>query len=53
MLLTKLAGVPAREIARTLGLSEAIVDHRFRDALARLKTRLSPKSTRTKGGRRG
>ncbi len=53
VLLAKLAGVPAREIAQTLGLSEAVVDHRFRDALARLKTRLSPKSTRTKGGRRG
>jgi RNA polymerase sigma factor (sigma-70 family) len=53
VLLAKLAGVPAREIAETLGLSEAIVDHRFRDALARLKTRLAPKPALAKGGRRG
>lgn len=53
VLLAKLAGVPAREIASTLGLSEAVVDHRFRDALARLKSRLAPKPRGRKGGLRG
>jgi DNA-directed RNA polymerase specialized sigma24 family protein len=48
VLLAKLAGIPAREIAAALGISESLVDHRFRDALARLKARLAPK-----GGRRG
>ena len=40
VLTAKLAGVPAREIARTLGLTEATVDHRFRDAIARIRERL-------------
>jgi len=38
----KLAGIPAREIARSLAISEAVVDHRFRSAIARLKRRLEP-----------
>ncbi|MFQ5788930.1 MAG: RNA polymerase sigma factor [Acidobacteriota bacterium] len=37
VLLAKLAGVPAREIARALGVTEAMVDHRYRSALARLR----------------
>jgi RNA polymerase sigma-70 factor (ECF subfamily) len=49
VLLAKLAGVPAREIARALGVSESVVDHRFRGALARLRARLLPKA----GARRG
>jgi DNA-directed RNA polymerase specialized sigma24 family protein len=54
VLLAKLAGVPAREIARTLGLSEPVVDHRFRDAVARLRQRLAPKRSGKKGsGSRG
>lgn len=48
VLLAKLAGVPAREIARTLQMSEPAVDHRFRDALARLQKRLQ--APRQKGG---
>jgi RNA polymerase sigma factor (sigma-70 family) len=48
VLLPKLAGVPAREIAQTLGISEPVVDHRFRNALARIKKELTPK-----GGKRG
>lgn len=48
VLLPKLAGVPAREIAVTLRISEAVVDHRFRNALARVRKRLAPK-----GGKRG
>ncbi len=44
VLLAKLAGVPAREIARTLGVSESVVDHRFRGGLARLRSRLLPKA---------
>src|SRR5262249_54541664 len=43
VLLAKLAGVPAREIARTLGLSESAVDHRFRGGLIRLRARLRPR----------
>lgn len=37
VLLAKLAGVPAREIAGTLGVTESVVDHRFRNALARVR----------------
>ena len=33
----KLAGVPAKEIARTLGISEPAVDHRYRNALAQIR----------------
>jgi DNA-directed RNA polymerase specialized sigma24 family protein len=40
VLLAKLAGVRAREIARTLGVTEAVVDHRYRDAMVRLRRRL-------------
>lgn len=40
VMLAKLAGVPAREIARTLAVSEAMVDHRFRNAVARLQKQL-------------
>jgi DNA-directed RNA polymerase specialized sigma24 family protein len=40
VLLAKLAEVPAREIARSLGVSEAIVDHRFRNAIARVRRAL-------------
>ena len=43
VLLPKLAGVPAREIARTLGVTEPMVDHRFRNALARIKAGLAPR----------
>jgi DNA-directed RNA polymerase specialized sigma24 family protein len=48
VLLPKLAGVPAREIARTLAISEPVVDHRFRNALARIR-----KAMTSKGGKRG
>ncbi len=46
VLLAKLAGVPAREIARTLGVTESVVDHRFRGGLARLRARLAPPRAR-------
>ena len=42
VLTAKLAGVPAREIARTLRLTEAAVDHRFRRAVARIREALAP-----------
>jgi len=42
----KLAGVPAREIARTMDVTEATVDHRFRGAIARVKAQLRPRSRR-------
>jgi len=50
VLLAKLAGVPAREIAKTLQITEPVVDHRFRSAIARVKQRLKP---RRKGGAHG
>jgi DNA-directed RNA polymerase specialized sigma24 family protein len=43
VLLAKLAGVPAREIARALGVTESVVDHKFRRGLGRLRARLGPK----------
>jgi RNA polymerase sigma factor (sigma-70 family) len=46
VLLAKLAGVPAREIARTLDTTEPAVDHRFRNAVARLKKNLQGGSRR-------
>jgi DNA-directed RNA polymerase specialized sigma24 family protein len=42
VLLAKLAGVPAREIARALSVTESTVDHKFRNAIARLQKRLNP-----------
>jgi DNA-directed RNA polymerase specialized sigma24 family protein len=42
VLMAKLAGVPAGEIARTLGLTHAAVDHRFRNTVARVREALSP-----------
>ena len=42
VLLAKLADLPAREIARALGVTESVVDHRFRTALERLRARLLP-----------
>jgi DNA-directed RNA polymerase specialized sigma24 family protein len=49
VLLPKLAGVPARELARALGVSEPVVDHRFRNAQGRIKKALGT----AKGGKRG
>lgn len=46
VLLAKLAGVPAREIAGTLGVTESVVDHRFRNALTRVRTRLEKRGGR-------
>ena len=43
VLLAKLAGVPAREIARTLKVTEAAVDHRYRNAVARLQKEFEPR----------
>ncbi|HEY7699924.1 MAG TPA: hypothetical protein VIE88_15985, partial [Vicinamibacteria bacterium] len=40
VLLAKLAGMSAREVARTLSITEAVVDHRYRDALSRLRVKL-------------
>ena len=40
VLLAKLAGMSAREVATTLSVTEAVVDHRYRDALARLRSKL-------------
>ena len=48
VLTAKLAGVPAREIARTLQITEAAVDHRFRNAVARIRERLVPETGGTR-----
>jgi DNA-directed RNA polymerase specialized sigma24 family protein len=40
VLLGKLSGMSAREVATTLSITEAVVDHRYRDALARLRSKL-------------
>lgn len=46
VLMGKLAGVPAREIARTLGITEPAVDHRFRNAIARVRNHLQTRPRR-------
>ena len=48
VLTAKLAGVPAREIARTLQITEAAVDHRFRSAVTRTRERLMPAGGETR-----
>jgi DNA-directed RNA polymerase specialized sigma24 family protein len=53
VLLPKLSGVPAREIARGLGVTEAVVDHRFRNALARIKAKLAPHRPARRGRSHG
>ncbi len=44
VLLAKLAGMSAREVAKALSITEAVVDHRYRDALARLRAKLKVES---------
>jgi DNA-directed RNA polymerase specialized sigma24 family protein len=41
VLTAKLSGVSGRETARTLGLTEPAVDHRYRAAIARIRERLA------------
>lgn len=43
VVLAKLAGLPGREIGEALSISEAMVDHRFRNAIARLQKKMNPK----------
>lgn len=45
VLLGKLAGIPGREIAKTHSITEAQVDHRFRNAIARLQKRMKITNT--------
>ncbi len=40
VLLARLSGVPIREVARTLDITESLVDHRYRNAIARLQQEL-------------
>lgn len=40
VLLAKLSGMSAREIAATLSVSESVVDHRYRNALSKLRKKL-------------
>ena len=48
----KLAGVPAKEIARTLAISEPAVDHRYRNALAQVRQRLQSGRAQSDGSGR-
>ncbi|MBM3818669.1 MAG: sigma-70 family RNA polymerase sigma factor [Acidimicrobiia bacterium] len=41
VLTAKLSGVPARDIARTLRITESAVDHRYRATVGRIRDRLS------------
>lgn len=40
VLLAKLSGMSAREIASTLSISESVVDHRYRNVIAKLRKKL-------------
>ena len=40
VLAAKLSGLPAREIARTLGITESAVDHRYRNTIERIRLAL-------------
>jgi DNA-directed RNA polymerase specialized sigma24 family protein len=44
VLLAKIAGMPAREVVRTLSITEAVVDQRYRDALSRLRSKIEAES---------
>jgi DNA-directed RNA polymerase specialized sigma24 family protein len=41
VLTAKLSGVPARDIARTLQITESAVDHRYRATVGRIRNRLT------------
>jgi len=47
VLVARLTGLSGAEIARALGLPETIVDHRYRDAIARLRRRLQSQETKS------
>jgi DNA-directed RNA polymerase specialized sigma24 family protein len=49
VLLAKLAGMSGREIAATLSITESVVDHRYRNAIAKLKKKLNPREEKEKG----
>jgi RNA polymerase sigma factor (sigma-70 family) len=51
VLLARLAGLSLRETAQALSISEAMVDHRYRAAVARLRARLNPEAGRIRDGR--
>jgi RNA polymerase sigma factor (sigma-70 family) len=44
VLLAKLSGMSAREVAKALSITEAVVDHRYREAIARLRAKLKVES---------
>src|SRR5262245_37087939 len=46
VLVARLTGVSGTEIAQALGISEAVVDHRYRDAIGRLRRRLQSQGTK-------
>ena len=46
VLVARLAGLSGAEIAQALGMSEAVVDHRYRDAIARLRRRLQSQGSK-------
>lgn len=48
VLLAKLAGIPARDIAVALSITEAVVDHGYRKAITKLQKRLKAMDLKTK-----
>jgi DNA-directed RNA polymerase specialized sigma24 family protein len=46
VLVARLTGLSGAEIAQALGLSEPVVDHRYRDAISRLRRRLQSQGTK-------
>jgi RNA polymerase sigma factor (sigma-70 family) len=46
VLVARLTGLSGAEIAQALGVSEPVVDHRYRDAIARLRGRLQSQGTK-------
>lgn len=46
VLLAKLSGMSAREIAGTLSISESVVDHRYRNAITKLRKKLKVGGTK-------
>jgi DNA-directed RNA polymerase specialized sigma24 family protein len=49
VLLGKIVGLSAREIASALSMTEAVVDHRFRDAIGRLRREMKVDKKKEKG----
>ncbi|HXV61142.1 MAG TPA: RNA polymerase sigma factor [Vicinamibacteria bacterium] len=49
VLLAKLSGMSAREIAKTLSITASVVDHRYRSALSRIRKAMKIERKKTNG----